>query len=28
MSLIEHKSNVEYNVHMQIFRYMVYIWER
>ena len=28
ISLIEHKSNVEYNIHMQIFRYMVYIWER
>ncbi|MGN1179929.1 MAG: hypothetical protein ACI4SD_01855, partial [Suilimivivens sp.] len=23
ISLIEHKSNVEYNIHMQIFRYMV-----
>ena len=28
ISLIEHKSSVEYNIHMQIFRYMVYIWER
>ena len=28
ISLIEHKSNVEYNIHIQIFRYMVYIWER
>ena len=28
ISLIERKSNVEYNIHMQIFRYMVYIWER
>ena len=28
ISLIEHTSNVEYNIHMQIFRYMVYIWER
>ena len=27
ISLIEHKSYVEYNVCMQIFRYMVYIWE-
>lgn len=27
VSLIEHKTKVEYNVHMQIFRYMVYIWE-
>lgn len=27
ISLIEHKSSVEYNVVMQIFRYMVYIWE-
>lgn len=25
--LIEHKSKVEYNVVMQILRYMVYIWE-
>lgn len=28
ISLIEHKSEVEYNIHMQIFRYMVYIWEK
>ncbi len=28
ISLIEHKSDVEYNIHMQIFRYMVYIWEK
>lgn len=27
ISLIEHKSNVEYNVVMQILRYIVYIWE-
>lgn len=27
VSLIEHKTKVEYNVTMQIFRYMVYIWE-
>lgn len=27
ISLIEHKSNVEYNTIMQILRYMVYIWE-
>lgn len=27
VSLIEHKSSVDYNVTMQIFRYMVYIWE-
>ncbi len=27
VSLIEHKTKVEYNVCMQIFRYMVYIWE-
>lgn len=27
VSLIEHKSKVEYNVVMQILRYMVYIWE-
>lgn len=26
-SLIEHKSYVDYNVVMQILRYMVYIWE-
>ena len=25
--LIEHKSNVDYNVVMQVFRYMVFIWE-
>ena len=24
---IEHKSKVDYNVVMQIFRYMVFIWE-
>lgn len=28
ISLIEHKTEVEYNIHMQLFRYMVYIWER
>ena len=28
LSLIEHKTRVDYNIHMQIFRYMVYIWER
>ena len=28
LSLIEHKTQVDYNIHMQIFRYMVYIWER
>ena len=28
ISLIEHKTHVDYNIHMQIFRYMVYIWER
>lgn len=27
LSLIEHKSKVDYNVVMQILRYMVYIWE-
>ena len=27
VSLIEHKSNVDYNVVMQILRYMVFIWE-
>ena len=27
ISLIEHKSNVDYNVVMQIFRYMTFIWE-
>lgn len=27
VSLIEHKSFLDYNVSMQIFRYMVYIWE-
>lgn len=27
ISLIEHKSNVDYNVVMQIFRYMAFIWE-
>lgn len=27
ISLIEHKSKVDYNVTMQIFRYMIYIWE-
>lgn len=27
VSLIEHKSKVEYNVVMQILRHMVYIWE-
>lgn len=27
VSLIEHKSSLDYNVSMQIFRYMVYIWE-
>ena len=27
VSLIEHKSVADYNVSMQIFRYMVYIWE-
>ena len=27
VSLIEHKTKIEYDVCMQIFRYMVYIWE-
>ena len=27
ISLIEHKSNVDYNVVMQVFRYIVFIWE-
>ena len=27
VSLIEHKTQVEFNVCMQIFRYMIYIWE-
>lgn len=27
VSLIEHKANVDYNVVMQLLRYMVYIWE-
>ncbi len=27
ISLIEHKSDVDYNVVMQIFRYMAFIWE-
>nr|WP_296466767.1 Rpn family recombination-promoting nuclease/putative transposase [uncultured Acetatifactor sp.] len=27
VSLIEHKTRTDYNVCMQIFRYMVYIWE-
>lgn len=27
ISLIEHKTEVDYNISMQIFRYMVYIWE-
>ena len=27
ISLIEHKTKPEYNISMQIFRYMVYIWE-
>lgn len=27
ISLIEHKNQVDYNVTMQILRYMVYIWE-
>jgi len=27
ISLIEHKTQVEYNVCMQIFRYILYIWE-
>lgn len=28
LSIIEHKTQVDYNVSMQIFRYMVYIWNR
>ena len=27
ITLIEHKSKVDYNVVMQVLRYMVYIWE-
>ena len=27
ISLIEHKSNIDYNVVMQVFRYMTFIWE-
>lgn len=27
VSLIEHKTDIEYNVCMQVFRYMIYIWE-
>lgn len=27
ISLIEHKSDVDYNVVMQVFRYMAFIWE-
>lgn len=27
ISLIEHKTTVDYNVCMQIFRYMIYIWD-
>ena len=27
IALIEHKSTVDYNVTMQLLRYMVYIWE-
>ncbi|MBR1914418.1 MAG: Rpn family recombination-promoting nuclease/putative transposase, partial [Lachnospiraceae bacterium] len=27
IALIEHKSTVDYNVSMQLLRYMVYIWE-
>ena len=27
VSLTEHKSNVDYNVVMQVLRYMVFIWE-
>lgn len=27
IALIEHKSSVDYNVSMQILRYMVYIWD-
>ena len=27
ITLIEHKAKVDYNVSMQLLRYMVYIWE-
>ncbi len=27
IALIEHKTKVDYNVSMQLLRYMVYIWE-
>ncbi len=27
VTLIEHKTKVDYNVSMQLLRYMVYIWE-
>lgn len=27
VSLIEHKTKIDYNVSMQIFRYMIYIWD-
>lgn len=27
LSLIEHKTKIDYNVCMQIFRYMIYIWD-
>ena len=27
IAFIEHKSSVDYNVTMQVLRYMVYIWE-
>ena len=27
ISLVEHKTQVEYNVIMQLLRYMVHIWE-
>ncbi len=27
VSLVEHKTEVDYNVVMQLFRYMGYIWE-
>ncbi|MCM1154978.1 MAG: Rpn family recombination-promoting nuclease/putative transposase [Roseburia sp.] len=27
VSLIEHKSHIDYNVVMQVFRYMAFIWE-
>ena len=27
ISFIEHKTNVDYNICMQLLRYMVYIWE-